>query len=419
MNTHQITFLLADIALVIVLARLLGTAARKLGQPPVIGELVAGILLGPTLFGSDVASVVFPEDVRPFLAAIANLGVALFMAMVGMELDHGLLRGRSRAAISVSVGSVVVPFGLGVCLALYLARNHTTSSGPGFLLFMGVAISVTAFPVLARILADQGLRDTSEGGLALVSAAVGDVLAWAALAVVIAVASGTGETGWTVLLFLPYLAVMLWVVRPLLRKVITPRTRLGPGLFTAVFAGVLISGAITEWLGLHTIFGAFLFGAMLPQRHTGRLRDELAERLGSVNGALLLPVFFVVAGLQVDLAGIGVVGVGELALVLVVAVVGKFAGAFLGARLYRMSRWQSSVLAVLMNTRGLTELIVLSVGKQYGLIDSRLYAILVVMALVTTAMTGPLLRLLYRDRAPGQGVESPQIDSGDKAGRPA
>ncbi|MBP2479719.1 Kef-type K+ transport system membrane component KefB [Crossiella equi] len=401
MSTHQITFLLADIALVIVLARLLGTAARKLGQPPVIGELVAGILLGPTLFGAEFAAAVFPEDVRPFLAAIANLGVALFMAMVGMELDHGLLRGRSKAAISVSVCSVVLPFGLGVCLALYLARHHTTSSGPGFLLFMGVAISVTAFPVLARILTDHGLRDTPEGGLALVSAAVGDVLAWSALAVVIAVASGTGETGWTVLLFLPYLATMLWVVRPLLRKLITPRTRLGPGLFTAVFAGVLISGAVTEWLGLHTIFGAFLFGAMLPQRHTTRLREDLSDRLGSVNGTLLLPVFFVVAGLQVDLTTIGLLGLGDLTLVLAVAITGKFAGAYLGARLYRLSGWQSSVLAVLMNTRGLTELIVLSVGRQYNLIDANLYTILVLMALTTTAMTGPLLHLLYRrDRTP-------------------
>jgi Kef-type K+ transport system membrane component KefB len=394
-NTHQVIFLLLDLSVIVMLARLLGAVARRFGQPAVIGEVLAGIVLGPTLFGEAFSAGLFPTDVRPFLTALANVGIAMFMFVVGLELDARLLRGRGKIAATVSVTSIIVPFGLGIALAVRLLANHPAANRLGFLLFIGAAMSVTAFPVLARILTDRGLARTALGGLVLTCAAIDDVLAWSLLAVVVML-SGNGGTGqWMIFLLPLYVAVMFLGVRPVLRRVLAAGTALRAGQLTVVLAGVLVSGAVTEWLGLHFIFGAFLFGVVLPRTGTEELRTAILERMDGFNSTLLLPVFFIVAGLKVKLSGIGLSGLGELGLILLVAIAGKFGGAFAGARLHRLPARQSAALATLMNTRGLTELIILSVGLQLGVLDQSLYSIMVVMAVITTAMAGPLLRLIY------------------------
>ncbi|WP_329787353.1 cation:proton antiporter [Lentzea sp. DG1S-22] len=390
MTAAQLTVLLADLALIVVLARLFGRLARYCGQPPVIGEIVAGVLLGPSLFNGAISNTVFPADVRPSLSALANVGLAVFMFVVGLELPRNLLRGRGSLAVTVSFSSIALPFGLGTVLALHLLSTHPAENRLGFVLFLGAAMAVTAFPVLARLLVDLRLTGTPLGGLALTCAAVDDVAAWSLLAVVAAVSDADGPDQWRLLFLLPYLAVMRWIVTPVLRRLTGDLTV--PGL-----AGLLMSAAATEWMGLHFIFGAFLFGVVMPGEGTAALLD----RLGQLSSILLLPVFFVVAGLQVDLTSIGWSGFGELGLILLVAIGGKFAGGYLAARAGGVPPRSSAALGLLLNTRGLTELVILSVGMSLGVLDRSLYSSMVVMALVTTAMAGPLLRLLLRGDAAG------------------
>jgi len=392
--------LVLALAVIVVVARLLGALARRAGQPPVIGEILGGVLLGPTLFGGAVTGALFPGEVLPPLKTLASIGACLFMFLVGLELNGDLLRGQARIATTVSLSAMLLPFGLGSLLALYLVTNHPTEHRLGFVLFLGTAMSVTAFPVLARILTDRGLIYTPIGGLALACAAVDDVLAWSMLAVVVALA-GDGDSPWRVLLVVPYAAVMLGVVRPLLSR-LAARTagtgRLaGAGVLVAVSAGLVLSAQATEWMGSHLIFGAFLFGMAMPERGAPALREHALPWIERVCALLLLPVFFVVAGIKVDLSATDVTALGELALILLVAIGGKFGGGLLAARASGVRLRESAVLAILINTRGLTELIVLTVGLQLAVLDPPLYSLMVVMALVTTAMTGALLRLVYRD----------------------
>ena len=406
--------LLADLAVIVVLARLLAALATRLGQPAVIGEITAGILLGPTLLGGEITRTLFPADVRPSLTTLADIGVCMFMFLIGLRVDHGLLRGQGRIATTVSLGAIALPFSLGTLLALHLVNFHRTDDRLAFVLFLGTAMAITAFPVLARILTDRGLIDTPIGGLALASAAVGDVLAWSALAVVAALAGG-GDEPWRVALVVPFIVLMLRVVRPLLARLAARRPvggRLaGAGALVAVAAGLLVSAAATEWMGLHLIFGAFLFGAVMPREGAAALRTHALPWLERTCSILLLPLFFAVAGTRVDLSAVDGVALAELGLILLVAIGGKFAGVLLGARLNGV-RWRhSTVLAILLNTRGLTELIVLTVGLQLGVLDPDLFSLMVVMALVTTALTGVLLRLVY----PAERVRQDAIRRGGVA----
>ncbi|MEU6803808.1 cation:proton antiporter [Streptomyces neyagawaensis] len=435
MTNHQLTTLFLALALISLLAFGAGALARRLRQPPVIGEVLLGVLLGPTLLGEAVSGALFPDDVRPFLTALANLGVALFMFTVGAELDTGLLRGHRAVAGTVAAGSVVLPFGLGALLALHLFDSHPTADRTGFVLFMGAAMSVTAFPVLARILTDRGVRHTWLGAVALACAAIDDVLAWTLLAAVVALSGAATGSQWLLLLFVPYALLMFTAVGPALRRFLAgpwaaDRGRSASTVVT--LAGLLASAAFTEWIGLHFIFGAFLFGAIMPRRAArdtrdtrdtgdtrdmgdgppdaaaqvpaspGRISERVSEqvservtgRVSHLNDLLLLPVFFVVAGLKVDLSGMDGGDLTELALILLVAVSGKFIGAFGAARATGLPGRPAAALAVLVNTRGLTELVILTVGLQLGSLDDRLYSSMVVMALVTTAMAGPLLHLI-------------------------
>ncbi|QIJ65317.1 cation:proton antiporter [Streptomyces sp. JB150] len=418
MTAQQTTSLLAGLAVLVLLARLLGAAARRLGQPAVIGEVLAGIALGPTLFDGAVSDALFPDSVRPLFGALAAVGIAVFMFIIGLDWDAALIRGIGRLAATVSLSSILLPFGLGTLLALYLLRDHAAADRTTFTLFMGIAMSITAFPVLARILTDRGMARTPLGVVALACASVDDVLAWSLLAAVVALSGPAGPEEWRILLAVPYLLGMLFVVRPLLRRLAARTTplRLTPGVLAGVLAGLLLSAAATEWLGLHYIFGAFLFGAVLPRAGTERLRADVHDRLGQLSGTLLLPVFFLVAGLGVDLSGLDAGGLGDLGLILAVAIGGKFAGAFTAARLHRMPARESAALATLMNTRGLTELIVLNVGRDLGILGPDLYSLMVVMAVVTTAMAGPLLNWLQgRSGSLGTGSARPAERTADPA----
>jgi Kef-type K+ transport system membrane component KefB len=396
MNTNQVIFLLLDLALILVLAGMFGAIARRLGQPPVVGEIFAGSLVGPTLLHGAIAHNLFPADVRPLLGALANVGVAMFMFLIGMELDYRAMRGQRSMTVSVSLMSAALPFGLGVALAQLLTSHQPPGQRLGFALFMGAAMSVTAFPVLARIITDRRMSRTQVGRMALASAAVDDVLAWSMLAVVIALAGGQ-ESPWRLLLLIPFTALVLLAGRPLLRRILQSDTATS-GRFAVVLAGLLVSGAFTEWMGLHFIFGAFLFGVATPREGAEPVRKDIIRSLERICGVLLLPVFFVVAGLQVNLSQINLGGLGELGLIMLVAVGGKFIGAFVAARLHGIRPRQAAALASLMNTRGLTELVVLTVGLKLGMLDTTLYSLMMVMAVVTTAITGPLLRLVYPPR---------------------
>ena len=402
MTDQEVQLFLADLAIIILLARLLGMAAKRLGQPPVIGEIIAGILLGPTLFDGKITATLFPTTLRQPLSALATLGVVMFMFAVGYLLDLRLIRGRERVAASVSVSSIILPLSLGVGLGVWLASRHHVHHVLPFALFVGTAMSVTAFPVLARILTDRGMHRTRIGGTALASAAIDDVLAWSLLAVVAAIASAGGQP-LRLLLAPVYAGVMFGLVRPLLRQladVYQRRGRLTPNVLAATLAGLLLSSYATDWMGVKYIFGAFLFGVVMPREGAAAaaLREEILNRLEQVSVLVLLPVFFVVSGLSVNLSSVGLSGLVELCLILLVAVVGKFAGAFAGARLAGVPGRSAGVLATLMNTRGLTGIVILSVGLQLHILDQSLYSLMIVMAIVTTMMAGPLLHFFYPGR---------------------
>ncbi|MFI9154595.1 cation:proton antiporter [Streptomyces sp. NPDC053367] len=410
MTSSQVQLLFVDLAIILCLARGLGRLAARVHQPPVVGEILAGVLLGPTLFGGELARTLFPAEMRPLLTAMANVGVALFMFLVGLEIEGGTLRGRGRMTVGSVLGSTVVPFALGIALAFRLLDGRGGGHEAAFVVFVGLAVSVTAFPVLARILEDRALSRTSLGGIALATAASVDVVAWTGLAAVQAAVGGGGEH-WRVALTVPYLLLMVGVVRPLLRALLLPGGI--PAPFSArnlsvVLIGVLLSAAATEAMGMHYIFGAFLFGVVMPKAGTSVLRAEIHERTGQVTG-LLLPVYFVVAGLNVDLGGLRGDDLVDLGLILLVAVVGKFGGTYLGARSQGLPPRPATALGALMNTRGLTELVILGVGLQLGLLDGSLYSLMVVMAVITTAMTGPLLSVIY-----SKPVEVPAVPPADE-----
>jgi K+:H+ antiporter len=391
----QVGILLADLAFVVVVARVIGRLAHALGQPAVIGEIIGGILVGPTLFHGTVAWTLFPAEVRPYLGALANLGLVLFMFAVGLEFDYSRLRGSVRIAGATIAGATLVPFALGVALAFHLYPGRGRP-GLSFMLFTGVAMSVTAFPVLARVLTDRGMHRTGIGTLALSTAAVCDLAAWTTLAFVQAIGGGSHRNHWMVLLVVPFGVLLFTVIRPVLSRALArsePQQPMTAGNLAVVLASLLASAAVTQLLGLHFVFGAFLFGLAMPRLSGSGIREELVHRTHFVT-ALLLPVYFIIAGLKVDLSSTGLAGLVDLALILLVAIAGKFGGSWIGARSQGLPARDSAVLATLMNTRGLTELIALGVGLQIGVLDTRLYSLMVVMAVVTTAMTGPLLRLL-------------------------
>lgn len=415
MSSHQVQLLFVDLALIVILARGLGHVVARFGQPAVIGEILGGILLGPTLLGGAVDTL-FPAGVRPLLTGMADVGVALFMFTVGLEIESRQLRGRGWLTTGTALGSMLVPFSLGIGMAFYLLHNHPTDRHATFIVFIGLSVSVTAFPVLARILTDRGLSRTTLGGIALATAAMVDVLAWTGLAGVQAVAADGGQH-WRLILAVPYALVIVLFVRPLLGWLVGNGTRMrpqSPSAVLVVLVGILLSAAATEAMGLHFIFGAFIFGLVTPKGQAVRaFHTEITDHIGRISG-LLLPVYFMVAGLGVDLRHFGTTQAGELGVILLVAMAGKFGGTYVTARLLKLPGRPACALAALMNTRGLTELVILGVGKQLGLLDGPLYSLMVVMAVVTTMMTGPLLNRIYNRPVvvpETPGVRLPEIET--------
>lgn len=391
---------LLALAAVIALGQLLARLLRHLGQPPVIGEVLAGILLGPSLLGPEISAVILPPVVAPHLQVIAQLGVVLYMFTVGLELNLGKLRQQAVPVLVISLSGMVLPFALGLLLAQQLVAGFSGAgvSPLAFTLFLGVAMSVTAFPVLARILTDRGLQRSALGELALSTAALADVFAWCLLAFVVGIATAQpgGGTG-VALSALSYLAAMFLLARPALRWA-SRRWDHVPEHATAaaapfVFVGLLLSAVATESIGIHAMFGAFLFGALIP--HDSRLADTLQTQLRSVVVVLLLPAFFAYSGMRtrIDLVD----GSEEwlvCGLIVLIATLGKFGGTWAAARAMKQTPRDAVALGVLMNTRGLMELIVLNIGLDLGVISPTLYSMFVIMALVTTLATGPLLRRL-------------------------
>jgi len=406
--------LLIQLGLILGLSRLLGGLFGRLRQPYVVGEMVAGILLGPSVFGAVAPAVhagLFPEESLPALHTLSQAGLLLFMFLVGLELDPALLRGRMRAAVVTSLVSILAPFVLGVGLAFYLHPYLTDGAIPfaGFALFMGAAMSVTAFPVLSRILAERNLLRTRVGVVTVACAAVDDVSAWLILAGVVAFVQADGAG--TLLLTLAgvglFAVVLLRVVHPMLRHLEAyyhNRGRLTQEVLGVALLTLLGGAAVTEWLGVHALFGAFLVGTVMP-KDRGFVR-ELRAKLEDVTVVLLLPLFFVYAGLHTE---IGLLDGWTLwldaLLILLVAIIGKFGGSAVAARATGLSWRDASALGVLMNTRGLMELVILSIGLELGVIPPVLFAMMVLMALATTLMTTPVLGWIYPMRLIRQGTE--------------
>ncbi|MEH2236355.1 cation:proton antiporter [Nostoc sp.] len=401
---HIVILVLVEVLIIIGLSRLVGLGFRSIKQPLVIGEIVAGIMLGPSLFGlvaPHLAVSLFPPETFPFLNVLSQVGLIFFMFLIGLELNPKYLSGQLEVAVLTSHVSILVPFSLGTLLAvlLYPLVSNASVSFTAFALFLGAAMSITAFPVLARIITENNLQGTRLGTLALTCAAVDDVTAWCLLAVAIAVAR-TGDFAGaipTIIASIVYIALMLTAGRWFLQRLAKHYLRAGrlsQLLLAGIYMGVVASALITELIGIHLIFGAFLLGAAMPKNED--LVRELAVKTEDFVLIFLLPIFFAYSGLKTQ---IGLLNRPELwllcALILGVAIAGKYVGTYVAARVSGINKREASALGWLMNTRGLTELIVLNIGLELGVISPLIFTMLVIMALVTTFMTSPLLEWTY------------------------
>ena len=407
--------LFIQLLIIIAASRLTGMLFTRCGQPAVVGEMAAGILLGPSLFGwlaPDAFQYVFPVTSLGIIKLLSQVGVCLFMFAVGMEVDADHVRSKAKTAVMVSHASMVLPYFLGVLLAYFL-YSHLAQPGAGFTafaLFMGISMSVTAFPVLARILQERKLTKTYLGSTALTCAAIGDVTAWSVLAFVVAIARATSmsASALNLVLVAAFIIIMIWGVRPALPRWLGSNTLAhdeepSKGVMATVLCVVVAASLTTEVIGIHALFGAFLAGAIMPE--TGGFRHKLSVRVENFSSVLLLPLFFVFVGLRTqfgllnDLQG-WLICLGIIA----VATLGKLGGTALTARWTGMQWAESLQLGALMNTRGLMELIVLNMGYDLGILSPRIFTMLVIMALATTMLTGPLLTLF--------GSRQPALDKG-------
>jgi Kef-type K+ transport system membrane component KefB len=395
---------LAQVVVILVVARLLGRLVRRLGQPMVVAEITAGILLGPSLLGwalPEVSAALFAPDSLVMLQVVSNLGLVLFMFFIGLELDVAVLRGRSRAPLVIAQATFLVSLGLTVLLALYLHPRFAEPHVPlaAFVLLLGAAMSSTAFPVLARIVAERRLLRARVGTMAITCAAVDDVLAWCLLAFVVAWAraDGIAAAAVTTLLSVAYVAIMLFVVRPLLARLaqrVPTSSQLTHDRVAVVVLLVLASSCATELIGIHALFGAFLAGAVVP-RHGG-LAHVLAEKLEDLVVVVLVPLFFAHSGMRTELGLLDSPGSwAAFGVLVLVACVGKLGAGTLAARWSGLTWRESGALGILMNTRGLIVLIVLNLGLDMGVIGPTLFTMMVLMALVTTFITTPVLDLVY------------------------
>ena len=414
---EPLSHLFVQLLVIIVASRLIGALFTRFGQPAVVGEMAAGILLGPSLFGLLAPAAfqfVFPLSSLATIKLLSQVGVCLFMFALGMELDVTHLRKKAQVAVVVSHASIVIPYFLGVVLAYFL-YSHLAQPGASFTafaLFMGISMSITAFPVLARILQERGLSKTFLGSTAITCAAVDDVTAWSILAFVVAIARSTslGASGLNLVLVLAFIGLMVWGMRRVLPKWIgsagLEREEPSKGVLATVVCVVVGASLCTEIIGIHALFGAFLAGAIMPE--TGGFRHKLSVRIENFSSVLLLPLFFAFTGLRTQVGLLNDVPSWLLCLVIIaVATLGKLGGSAFAARWTGMSWAESLQLGALMNTRGLMELIALNIGYDLGILSPRVFTMLVIMALATTTLTGPLLTFFGRKQPTTDGLATP------------
>ena len=401
--TEPLAVLLLQIIIIIACARLFGYLFKKIGQPAVIGEIVAGIVLGPSVIGAyfpEINHFLFPAASLSTLSFLSQIGLILFMFIIGMELDLKAIGKQAYGAVIISHASIIIPYTLGMALAYYIYRDYAPANITflSFALFMGISMSITAFPVLARILQEKGLTRSPLGAMALTCAAADDITAWCILAAVIAlVKSGSSfSVLYTIGLAIIYVLVMLKVVRPFLERLSTVydnKEKRRTPIIALFFVLLIISSYITSVIGVHALFGAFMAGVIMPSSFS--FRKIVIDKIEDVSIILLLPLFFVITGLRTQ---VGLLNEGHLwatfGWVLLVAVAGKFGGSTLAAKIVGQSWKDSLSIGVLMNTRGLMQLIVLNIGYDLGILSPEIFAMMVLMALVTTFMTGPALDLI-------------------------
>jgi len=416
--THDLSRLMIQIIVIIAASRVFAYIFNKIRQPAVIGEILAGILLGPSLLGlhfPGVSNFLFPPESLQNLQFLSQIGLVLFMFIIGMELDLSVLRKKAHSAVIVSHASIIFPFVLGMGLAyfLYLEFANEGVDFLSFSLFLGIAMSITAFPVLARILQERGWTRTPLGSMVITCAAADDVTAWCILALVITLIKAGVATGaiFTILLSVGYLSLMIFVIRPFLRKIgniYISKENLNKNVIGFIFIVLLFSSLLTEVIGIHALFGAFVAGACMPQNIN--FKKVLSEKIEDISLVLLLPLFFVFTGLRTE---IGLLNSwhhwGIAAVVIAVATAGKFVGSAVAARFTGQNWKDSLIIGVLMNTRGLMELIVLNIGFDLGILSREIFTIMVIMALFTTFMAGPVLELIEyvsRRRSNGRAASS-------------
>ncbi|TLV04069.1 cation/H(+) antiporter [Dyadobacter luticola] len=412
--THPLAILLLQIITIIIAARVFGMICKAIGQPTVIGEIAAGIFLGPSLIGTlypGFSTFLFPVQSLGNLQFLSQIGLILFMFIIGMELDLKTLKSKAQEAVVISHASIILPFALGVGLALFMYQDFAPEgiSFLSFALFIGIALSITAFPVLARIVQERGLSRTKLGTMVITCAATDDITAWCVLAAVIAIvkAGSFVSSIYTIMLASGYVYIMMQVLRPILKKVgdhYSYREGLTKPVVALFFVILLISAFVTEAIGIHALFGAFMAGVIMPSNQ--KFRNIFIEKVEDVSMVLLLPLFFVFTGLRTQIGLLNDPYLWKITgLIILAAVTGKFIGSALAARFVKQSWRDSLVIGSLMNTRGLMELVVLNIGYDIGVLSPQIFAMMVIMALATTCMTGPALDLIDRFFPSKNGIE--------------
>lgn len=398
-----LAILLAQIITIILVARVFGWVFKKIGQPSVIGEIIAGIVLGPSLVGlyfPEFSAALFPVESLGNLKFLSQIGLILFMFVIGMELDLKVLKNKANEAVVISHASIVIPFALGIGLS-YFVYNQFASEGVTFLsfsLFMGIALSITAFPVLARIVQERGIHKTKLGAIVITCAAADDITAWCILAVVIAIVkAGTFVSSlYIIMLAVLYVLAMIFIVKPFLKRIgdlYGSKDTIIKPVVAIFFLVLILSSYATEVIGIHALFGAFMAGAIMPD--VPKFRTIFIEKVEDVALILLLPLFFVFTGLKTEIGLLNDPYLWKVTgFIILVAVVGKFLGSALAAKFVGQSWRDSLTIGALMNTRGLMELIVLNIGLELNVLTPEVFTMMVIMALVTTFMTGPALDLI-------------------------
>jgi len=400
---HPLALLLAQVIIILLFARLFGWICKKIGQPTVIGEIAAGIILGPSLVGlyfPGVTAAFFPDRSLDNLQLLSQIGLIFFMFVIGMELDLKVLKNRARDAVIISHASIIIPFALGMALACFIYRSFAPEGirFTSFALFLGIATSITAFPVLARIVQERGIHKTRLGTIVITCGAADDITGWCVLAVVIAIVKAGSFVSalYTVLLALIYIFLMMKVIRPFLKRIgelHTSRENLSKPIVGIFFLILILSSYTTEVIGIHALFGAFIAGSVMPENV--KFRSLFIEKVEDIALVLLLPLFFVFTGLRTEINLLNDAYLWEITgLIILIATTGKFLGSTLAAKFVGQSWKDSLTIGTLMNTRGLMELIVLNIGYDLGVLKPEIFTMMVIMALVTTFMAGPALDLI-------------------------